>query len=85
MGSAQTLALRIFDATWRDDTSLRLGPPMNEPAPTYLVRLRPRPGVDAIKALRYALKLLGRRGGMVAVEVIEEPLPAAGVAARPAE
>jgi hypothetical protein len=37
--------------------------------PIYVVRLRARPGVDAIKALRASLKILGRRFGPQALEV----------------
>jgi hypothetical protein len=40
--------------------------------PTYLVRLRPEPGVDAVHALRAALKYLLRRCGMRAISVEEE-------------
>jgi hypothetical protein len=40
--------------------------------PTYVVRLRPQPRVDAIRALRVALKILLRRFGLRAVEVKEE-------------
>jgi hypothetical protein len=32
-------------------------------------RLRPRPGVDPIKALRAALKVLGPRFGLQAIEI----------------
>jgi hypothetical protein len=39
---------------------------------TYLIRLRPQPGVDAIRALRAALKVLLRRFGLKAIEVKEE-------------
>jgi hypothetical protein len=44
-------------------------------AAVYVIRLRPRPGVDPIKALRSALKILGRRFGLRAVEVREERKP----------
>jgi hypothetical protein len=40
--------------------------------PTYLVRLRPEPGVDATRALRRALKFLLRSFGLRAVLVEEE-------------
>jgi len=40
--------------------------------PTYLVRLRPNPRIDAIRALRAALKVLLRRFGLRAIEVREE-------------
>ena len=40
--------------------------------PTYVVRLQARPGVNAIHALRGALKTLGRRYGLRAVAVSEE-------------
>jgi hypothetical protein len=39
---------------------------------TYVIRLRPRPGIDPIRALRGALKVLGRRFGLRAIEVREE-------------
>jgi hypothetical protein len=32
--------------------------------PTYVIRLRPQPGVDAVRALRAALKVLRRRIGL---------------------
>jgi hypothetical protein len=38
---------------------------------TYRITLRPEPGVDGIKALRGALKILGRRFGMTATGVEE--------------
>jgi hypothetical protein len=41
--------------------------------PTYVVRLRPEPGVDAVRALRGMLKQALRRFGLRAVEVREEP------------
>ena len=37
--------------------------------PIYIVRLRPLPGVDAVRALRAALKVLLRRFGLRAIEV----------------
>jgi hypothetical protein len=37
--------------------------------PTFIVRLRPEPGVDAVRALRSALKVLLRRFGLRCVEV----------------
>jgi hypothetical protein len=40
--------------------------------PTYVIRLRPQPQVDAIRALRGALKILLRRFGLKAIEVKEE-------------
>jgi hypothetical protein len=40
--------------------------------PTYIIRLRAQPGVDAIKALRFALKGLLRHHGLVALSVREE-------------
>lgn len=36
---------------------------------TFLIRVRPQPGVDPIRALRSLLKLLGRRFGLRAVSV----------------
>ena len=40
--------------------------------PVFLVRLRALPGVDAIRALRAALKVLLRRFGLQCVSVEEE-------------
>jgi len=44
---------------------------------TYRIELRPGPGIDGIRALRGALKVLGRRFGMTAVSV-EEIKPTCG-------
>jgi hypothetical protein len=41
--------------------------------PVYVVRLKPRPGVDGIRALRAALKLLGRKYGLRALKVETAP------------
>jgi hypothetical protein len=43
-----------------------------EPRPIFLIRLRAEKNVDALRALRAALKVLGRRFGLRAVEVREE-------------
>jgi hypothetical protein len=40
--------------------------------PTYLVRLRPEPGVDATRALRRALKILLRACRLRAISIEEE-------------
>jgi hypothetical protein len=40
--------------------------------PTYIVRLRAKAGIDAVKALRSSLKILGRRFGLQALSVREE-------------
>lgn len=40
--------------------------------PTFIVRLQPKPGVDAVRALRAALKVLLRRFGLKAIEVKQE-------------
>jgi hypothetical protein len=40
--------------------------------PTYVIRLRVKPGIDPTKALRSALKILGRRFGLRAVAIREE-------------
>ena len=40
--------------------------------PIYTVRLRPQPGIDPIRALRAALKVLLRRFGLRAIEVRED-------------
>ena len=42
--------------------------------PTYLIRLQPKPGIDVVRALWQALKVLLRRFGLRAVEVKEEGL-----------
>jgi hypothetical protein len=41
----------------------------------FIVRLQARPGIDPIRALRAALKALGRRYGLRCVEVSEETTP----------
>jgi hypothetical protein len=41
-------------------------------SPTYLVRLRPEPGVDPVRALRATLKTALRRFGLKVIEVREE-------------
>ena len=40
--------------------------------PIFIVRLRPQPGVDGIRALRLALKVLLRRFGLKAIDVRED-------------
>ena len=40
--------------------------------PTFILRLRPEPGVDPIRALRHVLKRLLRDCGMRCVEVIAD-------------
>jgi hypothetical protein len=40
--------------------------------PTYVLRLRPEPDVDGIRALRAALKVLLRRFGLKAIEVKQQ-------------
>ena len=40
-----------------------------QPRPTYTVHLRPLPGVDAVRALRGALKVMLRRFGLQAVGI----------------
>jgi hypothetical protein len=39
----------------------------------YVIRVRPGPKVDAIRALRAALKVLGRRFGLRAISITTEP------------
>lgn len=39
---------------------------------TFLLRLRPEPGVDGVRALRSALKSILRRFGLKALDVREE-------------
>jgi hypothetical protein len=45
---------------------------MSKTSPIYVIRLKPRSGVDGIKALRAALKLLGRKFGLRAVKIETE-------------
>jgi hypothetical protein len=40
-----------------------------------VLKLRPEPNADPIRALRAALKLLGRRFGLKAIDVREEKPP----------
>ena len=40
-----------------------------EPRPVYVIRLRPEPGVDAMHALRAALKFLLRRCGLRVISI----------------
>jgi hypothetical protein len=40
--------------------------------PTYVLRLRPEPGVAGLRALRAALKVLLRRFGLRCIELREE-------------
>jgi hypothetical protein len=44
-------------------------------APIYLLRLRPLPGTDPIRALRIILKLLLRRANMRCISVEQERTP----------
>lgn len=46
--------------------------------PTYVVVLRPDPRVDGIRALRGALKVLGRRFGLRVVTISEQHAADAG-------
>jgi len=43
------------------------------PPATFLVRLRPAPGPDGIRALRAALKALWRRHGIRCISAVQEP------------
>jgi hypothetical protein len=45
---------------------------VSKTSPTYIIRLKPRPGTDGIKTLRAALKLLGRRFGLRAIKIETE-------------
>jgi hypothetical protein len=45
---------------------------MRRPSPIYVLRLRAGSKVDAIRALRAALKVLGRRFGLLAISVTAE-------------
>jgi hypothetical protein len=38
----------------------------------FVLHLRPKPGIDPIRTLRAALKVLGRHFGLKAIEVREE-------------
>jgi hypothetical protein len=40
--------------------------------PTFVIRLRPEPGIDPVRAIRRALKVMGGRFGLKAVELKEE-------------
>jgi hypothetical protein len=46
---------------------------MRDRGPVYVIRLKPRPGIDPIKALRAALKVLGRRFGLRAIRIEAVP------------
>ena len=67
------LRLRGNDARDTDDTESPGRSGQATARPIYTVRLRPQPGVDAVRALRAALKVLLRRFGLRAIEVKEEP------------
>jgi len=41
--------------------------------PVFVVRLRPQPNVDPIKALRWFLRSALRRYGLLCIEAYEEP------------
>jgi hypothetical protein len=43
------------------------------PAPTFVLRLRPGPGIDAVRALRWLLKSALRQHGLKCIEAREEP------------
>jgi hypothetical protein len=47
----------------------------NRQQPTYVLHLRPLPGIDGIRALRAALKILERRFGL---RVVKRELKATG-------
>jgi hypothetical protein len=38
--------------------------------PTFIVRLHPKPAIDPIRALRAALKVLGRRFGLTVISAV---------------
>lgn len=42
-----------------------------QPRPIFVIALQAKPGVDSIRALRAALKLLGRRYGLKCVTIRE--------------
>jgi hypothetical protein len=44
--------------------------------PTFIIHLRPEPGIDAIRALRAALKSLLRSFGLRCTHISEIPSPA---------
>jgi len=52
--------------------------PPDRDRPTFLLRLRPEPGVDPVHALRAALKLLLRKCRMRCLAVTEEREEGAG-------
>jgi hypothetical protein len=41
--------------------------------PRFTITFVPRPGVDAIRALRHLLKIAGRRLGLRAIDAYEQP------------
>lgn len=55
---------------------------MTDDRPTYVLVLRPEPGVDAIRSLRVGLKILKRRLGLKAVRVTEQPAQKAAAQTR---
>ena len=48
---------------------------MNDARPIYVIRVQALPDVDAVRALRAALKVLFRRFGLKAIEVKTDPAP----------
>jgi hypothetical protein len=59
---------------WKVEDALE-GAPLPPPAadrPTFIIRLRAQPGVDPIRALRQALKVLLRRFGLRVISIEQE-------------
>jgi hypothetical protein len=55
-----------------DDMRKRPSPTRENPRTVYLLRLRPEPRVDSVRALRHALKILFRQCGLRCLSVKEE-------------
>ena len=45
---------------------------MTEPRPIFVIKLRPEPGVDGVRALRRALKVLLRRFRLRCTDIRQE-------------
>lgn len=50
--------------------------------PVFTIRLRAAPQVDPVRALRRALKVLGRYYGLKCIDIVEERQPAQGAQRR---
>ena len=69
------MGARTADA--RTVGTMSMGQTTKRPTEIFVLKLRAAPGIDPIRALRGALKVLGRRFGLRAVEVREESEPPA--------